>query len=995
MKHIITIILLLLPLLATPQSTESTQLYTKSIELSNAGDYEQAIALLKKSDSLDKIQLDPSHKNYHRAEYGIAVCENNFATSLIVARNIDESIRHQKVALDIFKRILGEDSNEYYSSLNELAFFYNEKGDFAEAIRIETTAAEICKNSLGEEAPKYAYMLYNLSHFYRDYGNNSEWYRLVTEAMGIYEKTLGKESTEYADALEDIAIYNLSIDDITEAIRLETIVTEIHKKTSGDVSSEYANALNNLANIYGYVGNTKEAARLATIAMNIYKALWGEDRTKYASSLRTLATINKELGDIEESIRLEKEAAEIDKNYYGEDNPRYASTLDRLAGKYSDLRGNYTEAIRLETIVTEIYKKAYGEQNSLYAQSLADLAFYYSKNGQHAEAIRLADIAYDINNNDPNAIPQTQTVVNKTIADIHLEAGNYDKATTIYQQVYNYKTNYILKNFATMTSQERSDIWRGEDNFFSKNLPYATYKISTTDPSHYSGTTKEDITSLSFNSLLLSKGLLLNAELEIHKLIEQSDNKEFAKRYYQLKQNRVLLDNIYQTPADKRTTDPEKLQKLIDDEERAFVQSSKALGDYTQNLSISWQDVQRNLNGKDVAIEFVNVQDTARHWIYSAFVLKKGMATPEFVTLFDSDSLAMFEYIDSWEIEPKEVYNTSKLYDMVWTPLAKYLEGAKNVYFAPAGQIHSIGIEYLTDAEGNLFAEKYNTYRLSSTRELAKTHHVNSSKKATTYGGIQYEFSADDWQKQRNADAPEQKSYRDIPLLSDNLRSGGMEYLEGTKKESESIATLLRKAKYDVRAISDEEATEESFKKLSGSGIKILHIGTHGFYKSDGDMENAGYNFYTASVNQSTEDRSMSCSGLLFAGANSALSPRRNAEIPEGADDGILTAKEISRLDFQGLDMVILSACQTGLGAITGEGVFGLQRGFKKAGAQTILMSLWSVADESTELLMTEFFKNLTAGQSKRAAFLTAVQTVREKYPNPLYWAAFVMVDAI
>jgi CHAT domain-containing protein len=139
----------------------------------------------------------------------------------------------------------------------------------------------------------------------------------------------------------------------------------------------------------------------------------------------------------------------------------------------------------------------------------------------------------------------------------------------------------------------------------------------------------------------------------------------------------------------------------------------------------------------------------------------------------------------------------------------------------------------------------------------------------------------------------------------------------------------------------------------------------------------------------------MSCSGLLFAGANSALSPRRNAEIPEGADDGILTAKEISRLDFQGLDMVILSACQTGLGAITGEGVFGLQRGFKKAGAQTIIMSLWSVADESTELLMTEFFKNLTAGQSKRAAFLTAVQTVREKYPNPLYWAAFVMVDAI
>ncbi|MBQ1697515.1 MAG: CHAT domain-containing protein, partial [Bacteroidales bacterium] len=151
--------------------------------------------------------------------------------------------------------------------------------------------------------------------------------------------------------------------------------------------------------------------------------------------------------------------------------------------------------------------------------------------------------------------------------------------------------------------------------------------------------------------------------------------------------------------------------------------------------------------------------------------------------------------------------------------------------------------------------------------------------------------------------------------------------------------------------------------------------------------------FYTNSQQQSDEDRSLSCSGLLFAGVNSTLDPKRNKEIPEGLDDGVLTAKEISRLDFKGLDLVVLSACQTGLGAVTGEGVFGLQRGFKKAGAQTIIMSLWKVFDESTQLLMTEFFKNLTAGQSKRAAFIAAQKTVREQYPDPEHWAAFVMVD--
>ena len=156
-------------------------------------------------------------------------------------------------------------------------------------------------------------------------------------------------------------------------------------------------------------------------------------------------------------------------------------------------------------------------------------------------------------------------------------------------------------------------------------------------------------------------------------------------------------------------------------------------------------------------------------------------------------------------------------------------------------------------------------------------------------------------------------------------------------------------------------------------------------------MENAGYKFYTSSQ-QSNEDRALSCSGLLFAGANATLDLSNRSVVPEG-DDGILTAKEISRLDFRGLDLVVLSACQTGLGEITGEGVFGLQRGFKKSGAQTIVMSLWKVNDKATQILMTEFFKNLTAGQSRRAAFAAAQKTLRAQDSTPEHWAAFVMVD--
>ena len=981
MKNILTLILLLLPLLAMPQSTESNQLYNQSLEFSQAGQYEEAIALLKKSDSLDKIQLDPSHKNYHRAEYGIAVCETDYVGHFFNERKIDEAIKHQTTALNIFKRILGEDSPEYSYALSDLSMIYNEAGDLAEAIRLGNDAANISKKIFGEEHPKYATVLHHLSHCYSDAGNFGEWSRLANAALEIYKKTLGDESPEYANALNDIALYNLFLGNNTEAIRLETIIANINKKAFGEESDEYAFSLHNLAGFYGMIGDYTEAIRLETMALNIRKVVWGEEHSRYASSLSNLASFNESLGNTREALRLEQQAVEICKKYFGEDNLRYANNLDKLAWRYYDI-DNYAESIRLENIAVDICKKSYGEQSHLYADKLSSLALFYSKLGKHADAIRLTSSCMKIYSNDANANPSQNAIVQKNAADVYFAAGHYDKATELYQQCYTYKINYVLQNFATMTTKERGDFWQGESNLISNVLPRAAYKISSVE---YDVSTKNTLNTLTYNGLLLSKGLLLNAELEIQKLIDQSGDTKFANRYYQIRQNRVILDNLYQIPAENRTADLDALKKIIDDEERALVQSSKALGDYTKNLSISWQDVQNNLKASDVAIEFVDVQDTAQHWVYAALVLKKGMKCPEFVTLFDSDQF--------WNIMQNEYYQTTKLTNLVWQPLAKYLASAKRVFFSPTGRLHTIGIEYLPDEDGTLFAEKYETYRLSSTRELTMAHSVNTLKKATTYGGIRYEFTPDEWQMRNGNDEP-QNNFRDIPQLSNTLRGRGMAYLEGTKIESESIAGLLQKAKYNVTAFSDADATEESFKQLSGTGLQILHIGTHGFYETETDLENAGLKFYTESKQSSMEDRSLSCSGLLFAGANSAIDPRRNKEIPEGINDGILTAKEISRLDFNGLDLVVLSACQTGLGAITGEGVFGLQRGFKKAGAQTIVMSLWSVSDESTQLLMVEFFKNLTAGQSKRAAFLSAQKVVREKYPDPMDWAAFIMVDA-
>ena len=187
------------------------------------------------------------------------------------------------------------------------------------------------------------------------------------------------------------------------------------------------------------------------------------------------------------------------------------------------------------------------------------------------------------------------------------------------------------------------------------------------------------------------------------------------------------------------------------------------------------------------------------------------------------------------------------------------------------------------------------------------------------------------------------------------------------------------------------EANEESFKALSGNSPATLHIATHGFFLQD-EKQIRQTGFMQLMGDEKRVYRNpLLRSGLLFAGANRAWT---NTDVVPGIEDGILTAEEISQLDLSKTKLVVLSACETGLGEVqNSEGVFGLQRAFKLAGVETLVMSLWKVDDTATKDFMITFYQNLMEGKSKLQSFKTAQNFVREKYRNPYYWAAFVMMD--
>ena len=329
------------------------------------------------------------------------------------------------------------------------------------------------------------------------------------------------------------------------------------------------------------------------------------------------------------------------------------------------------------------------------------------------------------------------------------------------------------------------------------------------------------------------------------------------------------------------------------------------------------------------------------------------------------------------------------------------MNGVNNVFISPAGILYNIGIESLPTPDGQRFiSDDFNIFRISSARELIPTDYNREDlSSAVVYGGLDYETSVDKLQfdaKQYTIAASLSKEAKST-LRDVRAAMSSIPYLPGSKTEVEDINNIIKSAKNHVNVylLTGPDGTELSVLALNGKPIDILHISTHGFYNAEKVSDKVPSLFYIPQLD--TEDKALTRSGLLMAGAQTLIDGETTHS---GVGDGILTAQEISTLDLHHVKIVALSACQTGQGVITGDGVFGLQRGFKKAGVQSILMSLWNVDDEATCMLMTEFYRNwIGDGKRKHDALEAAKRTVRshkEKgWDAPKYWAAFILLDAL
>lgn len=425
------------------------------------------------------------------------------------------------------------------------------------------------------------------------------------------------------------------------------------------------------------------------------------------------------------------------------------------------------------------------------------------------------------------------------------------------------------------------------------------------------------------------------------------------------------------------------------DKEDSILHAIPNLTDSLISNSLNYKRVSDALDKDELAIDFCYILLENKLY-YGAYLLKKD-DVPVFILLSEYDQInELISKMETDEILMNEKYSAKdyKLFDLIWKNIIPYLDGVRNIYFSPINILSNINHSLIHNETGRALGDKYNLIRISSFYELSR---VKSSqnikyKSSVIYGNIDYGLSTD-------VMTEESRKYGNVKnlALNDIRRSflnGDKWYnLPAVKYEVDNLCNQFSKYNISYKLFERNKAIEESFKSLDEESPDIIHIATHGFSFQPND---AGQ-FVKTKSEYTINEGYMNLSGLLFAGANNMV--KGNFSL-NGIEDGILTSEEISRLNLSNTKLIVLSACVTGKGVNDAiYGTLGLQQAFKRAGVESIVMSLWNVPDDATALLMTFFYEQLLSGKNRRDALKIAVEQVRLKYPDPYYWGAWVVLD--
>ncbi|MGF1534123.1 MAG: CHAT domain-containing protein [Bernardetiaceae bacterium] len=514
----------------------------------------------------------------------------------------------------------------------------------------------------------------------------------------------------------------------------------------------------------------------------------------------------------------------------------------------------------------------------------------------------------------------------------------------------------MREQFDRLSEEERSDL---HATFRERFEQFTELAARENDP---------ELLAYAYGLWLRQKAVLLNTSNQIKQRIIKSGDRKLIALYDQvqeLRQSTGFALSLSPEDQKKRGISADSLQQVLQDKDRQLTELS--LRYFTPEAPATWQNVQENLGKKEAVVDIVRYrrydyqkQKFTDTTYYMAFVLTPKSKSIEIIHYPDGNFLEQ-EAIKYYKNAIRFQVKDQKSYAHFWLPLQKILAKYDKVYFSADGVFHQINVATLYNTETQTYlSDEKEIAQLTSGRDLLAVRQTPlASRSALLIGNPNFGQDLEPQPRERAGILP----------------------LPGTAKEVQQIADLMKQNQWQVQTFLDTEAKEQAIKEMLKPNV--LHIATHGYFAED---TKGRFTYLTNPLFRS---------GILLTGAAKTLAEgqylRSNVEL--GIEDGILTAFETMNLNIDNTDLVVLSACETGLGEIrNGEGVFGLQRAFIVAGARSVLMSLWKVDDTATQQLMTEFYRQWLSGKPKRQAFKAAQDALRKQRPEPYYWGAFLMV---
>ena len=998
--------------------------------------------------SLDKLgllrmmkgDLDASEKIYLRAlaireklegaeHPNVAFVLSSLGTIYLKRENFAGAEAAYLRVLAIREKALGAEHPDVANALYSLASVYTRRGDYRRAEPHLKRALAI-QEKAAPDSFFVALTLNNLAYLYMETGDYEQSEALYKRSLALLEKMFGPEHAYVATPLNSLAVLYRTKGDYLRAEPMLKRALAIQEKTVGPEHPDTAIALNSLAILYNERGDNERALPLLQRALAIREKAEGAESSTVAATLSTIGYIYNLKGDNKQAIELYQRALAIIEKTLGAESPLYASVLSNLAVAYSDER-DYARAEPLIKRALAIREKALGPEHPDLAISLSNLAYMYFAQNEFAREEPLYRRAL--------------AITEKAYGADHPNVGTYlgNLATVYWGRGDTRQTLALLKRNAELRERNLALLLTtGSEEQKRRYMATLQNETDATVSFHArTAPTDREAAELALTTILRRKGRVLDAMTDQIGALRRRLNPQDRALLDQLSASRSALARLQLKEAvDDAAARAAERARLEAEVERLEAEVSARSAEFRtlEAHPVTLDAVRAAIPAGAALVEMVLYRPYEPKMLgksrfgaarYVAYVITRESSAPLWVDL--GEAAAIERDIAAWRralTNPlsKDVRERGRALDeTLMRPVRKLLGASRyqHLLLSPDGALNLIPFGALVDEENKYLLESYSITYLTSGRDLLRLQLTGESRQPpVVVANPQFGGAAATATPRANSpigDSPTTTA----PAATESRRSSDMSNvnfkpLPGTKGEATALGAILP----GVLVLTEARASETAVKALRAPGI--LHIATHGFFLPDQKQDELAAqsarglglaNDAAAAAVAARSENPLLRSGLALAGANE----RGGAAGSAAGEDGVLTAYEAAGLDLWGTRLVVLSACETGVGEVqNGDGVYGLRRALVLAGSESQVMTLWQVSDDATRDLMIEFYRRLQAGAGRGEA-LRAVQLAmlsgaqkasggqqrgiggepnasrREaNWSHPFYWAAFIQSGA-